>query len=133
MASRAPGAPAPTQRALTQRAIDGAAAEARARAHLEASGLRFVAANVRYRLGELDLVMQDARTLVFVEVRTRASMRFGGAAASVDRRKQAKLKRAAMLYLQQQFGTRDWPACRFDVVAFEAGEPCWIRSAFDSL
>lgn len=117
----------------TRRAIDGAAAEARARDHLESQGLRFIAANVRYRLGELDLVMQDARTLVFVEVRSRASMRFGGAAASVDARKQAKLRRAASLYLQQHFGGRDWPVCRFDVVAFEAGEARWIKGAFDSL
>ncbi|MGE0313861.1 MAG: YraN family protein [Lautropia sp.] len=117
----------------TRRAIDGATAEARARAHLQAQGLCFVAANVRYRLGELDLVMRDVDTLVFVEVRSRASMRFGGAAASVDHRKQAKLRRAATLYLQQHYGARAWPACRFDVVAFEAGAPTWIRGAFDSL
>ncbi len=117
----------------TPRAIAGAAAEARARAHLAAHGLRFVAANVRYRLGEIDLVMMDADTLVFVEVRARASMRFGGAAASVDSRKQAKLRRAAAIYLQQHFGSHEWPACRFDVVAFEGGAPSWIRGAFDSL
>jgi Holliday junction resolvase-like predicted endonuclease len=37
---------------------------------------------------------------------------------------------AAQLYLLRRFGQRAWPACRFDVLAFEAGEPRWIRSAF---
>jgi putative endonuclease len=91
-----------------------------------------VAANVRYKVGELDLVMRDGSALVFIEVRTRRSLGFGGAAASVDHRKQLRLHRAANRFLLERFGQQRWPACRFDVVAFEAGRPNWIRAAFDA-
>ena len=107
----------------------GQEAEVRARALLEEAGLVFVASNVRYRVGELDLVMRDGQTLVFIEVRRRASARFGGAAASVDTRKQQRLQRAAQRYLMLTFGSRP-PPCRFDVLAFEAGVPLWIKAAF---
>jgi putative endonuclease len=90
-----------------------------------------VAGNVRYKVGELDLVMRDGATLVFVEVRSRSSSGFGGAAGSIDLRKQLRLRRAANLFLLERFGQRRWPACRFDVVAIEAGRPDWIRAAFD--
>ncbi len=96
-----------------------------------AAGLVPVARNLRYKVGELDLVMRDGATLVFVEVRARRSLAFGGAAASVDARKQMRLRRAAQCYLQAAFGQRAWPACRFDVVAFEAGEPRWLKAAFE--
>lgn len=88
------------------------------------------ARNVRFRGGEIDLVMTDGVELVFVEVRSRASTRFGGAAASVDRRKQQRLALAARLFLMGRFGHRPWPACRFDVVAIEGERVDWIRSAF---
>jgi putative endonuclease len=91
-----------------------------------------VAANVRYKVGELDLVMRDGATLVFIEVRSRRSLGFGGAAGSIDHRKQLRLRRAANRYLLERFGQQSWPACRFDVVAFEAGTANWIRAAFDA-
>ncbi len=90
-----------------------------------------VAGNVRYKVGELDLVMRDGATLVFVEVRSRSSSSFGGAAGSIDHRKRLRLSRAANLFLLERYGQQRWPACRFDVVAFEAGRPNWIRAAFD--
>lgn len=58
--------------------------EAAARRWLESKGLRFVAANVRERGGEIDLIMRDGKTTVFVEVRYRRSGLYGGAAASCD-------------------------------------------------
>ncbi|HEM7884866.1 MULTISPECIES: YraN family protein [Burkholderia cepacia complex] len=80
----------------------GAAFEQRARQFLERHGLGFVAANVTMRGGELDLVMREPDgMLVFVEVRARRSTRHGAGAA-----------------------------CRFDVVAFEAGRLAWLRDAF---
>jgi putative endonuclease len=118
------------QAAETAAQSAGADAEQAARRLLEAAGLSFVAGNVRYKAGEIDLVMRDAAALVFVEVRSRASTRFGGAAASVDRRKRLRLQRAAHLFLLENFGQRHWPACRFDVVAYEAGAPNWIKAAF---
>jgi putative endonuclease len=105
-------------------------AESDARRLLEDAGLVWIDANVRYKVGELDLVMRDDTALVFVEVRARASRSFGGAAASVDHRKQLRLKRAANCYLLAKYGQRNWPPCRFDVVAYEAGRPNWIKSAF---
>lgn len=106
-------------------------AEARAEAYLGDRGLVTVERNVRFRGGEIDLVMRDGTHWVFVEVRARRDARWGGAAASVDWRKQRRLLLAAQLYLLRRFGQRAWPACRFDVVAFEAGEAHWIRGAFD--
>lgn len=114
-------------------AARGAAWERVAQRELERAGLRLRAANVRYRFGELDLVMDDADTLVFVEVRFRRGSRFGGGAASVDARKRARLARAASAYLaaHPDLARR---ACRFDVVALSGDDaaPCldWIRNAF---
>ena len=108
----------------------GFAYESQALAHLQSSGLVLVERNAASKLGELDLVMRDGDTLVFVEVRSRSSMRFGGAAASVGPDKQRRLRRAAQQYLNARFGTRRWPPCRFDVVAFDAGRLHWIADAF---
>ena len=121
----APAAPTAAQRA-------GAGAELQARRLLQDAGLHYVAANVRYKVGELDLVMRDGAALVFVEVRLRSTSGFGGAAASVDHRKRLRLRRAANRYLLDHFGQSAWPECRFDVVAFEAGRADWFKSAFDA-
>lgn len=110
----------------------GAAAEAAARATLEARGLRTLARNVNFRFGELDLVMRDGETIAFVEVRYRRSERFGGAAGSVDHKKRRRLVQAARAWLAGQRGLADAP-CRFDVVTVQGGEPfaCeWLRGAF---
>ncbi|GMV01464.1 MAG: YraN family protein [Burkholderiaceae bacterium] len=116
-----------TRRSPTQ--ASGDAAEARALEFLVERGLRLVARNVASRLGEIDLVMRDGDTLVFVEVRSRARRDFGGAAASVGPDKQRRLRREAQRYLVASFGDR-WPACRFDVCALEGTSIDWIRDAF---
>ena len=115
------------------RAELGAAAEDAALARLSDEGLRLLARNARYPFGELDIVMLDGPCVVFVEVRRRASERFGGAAMSVDAAKRRKLARAAQAWLSshRQFANA---SCRFDVVAVTpaaGGLACdWIRSAF---
>jgi putative endonuclease len=117
-----------TRRTRAQRIGD--AGEADALAFLIARGLRPLARNVRYKAGEIDLVMLDGATLVFVEVRRRGRTDFGDALDSVDARKARKLATAARLYLQRhaQHATRD---CRFDVVGFDAdAAPRWVRGAF---
>ena len=111
----------------------GAGVEAAAGRHLVAAGLRPLAANAFARFGELDLVMLDGTTLVFVEVRYRRSERYGGAAASVDARKQRRLVLAARQFLAAHPRYAQGP-CRFDVVA-ASGDPAaptltWIRDAF---
>lgn len=115
----------------TGRAQRGAAVEAAALAHLRRAGLQPLAANARYRGGELDLVMRDGDTTVFVEVRYRASADFGGGAVSVDLRKRRKLVLAAQLFLLAHPALANLP-CRFDVVE-AAGDPPqlrWLRDAF---
>ncbi len=109
----------------------GKSAEGRAEAHLAGHGLKPVTRNWRCRFGEIDLVMQDGTTLVFVEVRLRRNADYGGAAASVTPAKQKKLLAAARLYLA---GLANVPPCRFDVVAL-AGDTVtdWIRNAFDDM
>jgi putative endonuclease len=120
---RATGVRTPKQRA-------GAAAEDAAERHLCASGCRVLARNARYREGELDLVVRERDVVVFVEVRLRASERYGGALASVDLYKQKRLARAAHRWLAEHYGER-WPACRFDVVTVDgSGTIDWIRDAF---
>ncbi len=114
-------------------ATRGAAIEAAARRLLENAGLRWLAGNVRYRGGELDLVMFDpaAGSLVFIEVRYRRHAAFGGGAASVDVGKRRKLLLAAQLYLSAHPAHAQAP-CRFDVVE-ASGEPPqlhWLRDAF---
>jgi putative endonuclease len=101
--------------------------------YLQKQGLMLKERNADFRVGEIDLVMQDGDTLVFVEVRFRAQQGFGGAAASVDRRKQQKLIKAAQLYLLKHFANNP-PPCRFDVVAMEDSQQGpsinWIKNAF---
>lgn len=109
----------------------GQSAEARAEAFLKTQGLKLVARNWRCRFGEIDLVMQDGTTLVFIEVRLRSRSDFGGAAASVTPAKQKKLLAAARQYLA---ALKTLPPCRFDVIALDRDTaPEWIRNAFDDV
>ena len=111
----------------------GDAAEDRARDHLLARGLRLVARNYRTPGrggGEIDLILRDADgTLVFVEVRKRSDVAFGGAAASIGWRKQRRIVFAARHYLMRYAAP---PPCRFDVVSMEGGSIQWTRAAFDA-
>ncbi|QVQ25742.1 YraN family protein [Achromobacter deleyi] len=131
-AGRAPGADRPPpRRSPTQRRGDQH--EAAALRLLQAQGLTLLARNLWCRAGEIDLAMRDGDTLVFVEVRARARTRYGGAAASIGREKQARLARAAAHWLPE-LARRHWrgttPAARFDAVVFDAGQPQWLRGAF---
>lgn len=117
--------------ARAARAERGAAAESTALAWLQKNGLKLVERNWRCKAGELDLVLRDGASLVMVEVRLRSSNGFGGAAASIDAKKRAKLVAAARLYLAR---LPDCP-CRFDVITMSdpAGRDLeWIRNAFDA-
>ena len=111
----------------------GAPIEAAARDHLLVAGLRALAANAQARHGEIDLVMRDGDTVVFVEVRYRRSAAFGGGFASVDAGKRRRLVLAAQQFLATHRTLRDAP-CRFDVVD-ASGDPAaptlvWMRDAF---
>ena len=107
----------------------GALAEAAAAQFLTGRGLRLLERNYRCRFGEIDLIMSDGRTLVFVEVRYRRNKSFGGALESITGAKREKLLRAARHYLA---ALREFPACRFDAVLLsgDTEELEWIENAF---
>ena len=114
--------------------------EARALRHLQAAGLRLVSRNFKSPGrggGEVDLIMREPDgTLVFVEVRQRASATHGGAAASVGGAKQRRIIFGARHYLAR---LAVCPPCRFDVVALQGTGPDstdlslqWFKAAFDA-
>jgi len=109
--------------------------ERRARVELEHAGLTCLAQNYTTRYGELDLVMREKQTVVFVEVRYRKSASHGDAAASVTAAKQTKLILAAQQWLAAH-PQHAKLACRFDVVSYdgpvEAISRQWLRGAFDA-
>ena len=108
---------------------NGAQAEQQAARYLQQQGLKPVAQNYRSRFGEIDLIMRDGATLVFVEVRLRRSANFGGAAASIDAHKQQRLIRTAQQYLA---GLAHIPPCRFDAVLMDASGVQWLKNAFEA-
>ncbi|MDA0679062.1 MAG: YraN family protein [Proteobacteria bacterium] len=102
--------------------------------HLVANNLQLIEQNFHCRLGEIDLVLRDGESLVFVEVRYRKSNRFASAAHSVNKQKQAKIARTAAMYLARHPALSRCTV-RFDVVAFDSadsdhGALQWIRDAF---
>lgn len=117
----------------------GALYEDIALAHLERAGLALIARNFSCRHGELDLVMDERGTVVFVEVRYRrgsaARTNFGDGIDSVGAAKRAKLVRAAAVFLatQPRLAQR---TCRFDVLAIagDAQTPSldWCKNAFEA-
>ncbi len=113
--------------------MNGQEAESLAQRYLAGNGLELVTRNYRTRLGEIDLIMKDNETIVFIEVRYRKTTTYGSSAESIDRRKQAKLVSCAQHYLQKQKMSFSM-ASRFDVIAIskETGQPRieWIKNAF---
>lgn len=121
---------------LTQRQEKGRRAEELAAQFLRAHGCTILERNFRRRLGELDLIARRDGVLVIAEVRTRASARYGSAAASVDARKQRRIARAAQLLLQRRADLARLPV-RFDVIVVSdpySASPGieWIQHAFGS-
>jgi putative endonuclease len=111
-------------------------AESLVLAYLQRQGLVLVQRNYRVAGGphargaEIDLILRERDgTLVFVEVRSRATASHGGALASVGGAKQRRIVRAAQHYLLR---LPVLPACRFDVVALEGGQIQWVKAAFDA-
>ena len=134
----APPSGQPTTKVTTKGRGD--AAEALALAHLGRAGLKLLESNYRTPGrggGEIDLIMRDEDgTLVFVEVRQRASASHGGAGASISATKQQRIVFAARHYLMRY---KTLPPCRFDVVLIQGGLGAdtnpkieWLRSAFDA-
>ena len=124
-----PTKPAPLQ-TTKQR---GDAAEDEVLRYLERAGLRLITRNYRTPGrggGEIDLIMRATDgTYVFVEVRSRADARHGGAAASIGIAKRRRIVFAARHYLMR---LRTAPPCRFDVLAVQPDGIEWLQAAFDA-
>lgn len=109
-------------------------AEALACRHLEQQGLKLITRNFRCKMGEIDLIMQHEKAVVFVEVRFRKNAHYGSALESIDFRKQRKLINTAQFFMQK-YDPRLQRTYRFDVVAIQ-GEPGnnpdiqWVSPAF---
>ncbi|MBC3918667.1 YraN family protein [Undibacterium sp. CY18W] len=109
----------------TSRRRSGDEAENQALLYLQKAGLKLVMQNFSCKGGEIDLIMQDGPTLVFVEVRKRSSMQFGGAVASVTPAKQRRMVHAAQVYLLSK---KSQAACRFDLIAIDGDSINWLKN-----
>lgn len=112
----------------------GEVVERAAEVYLQQQGLHSITQNFQWRGGEIDLIMREGETLVFVEVRFRKSDAFGSPIESVTPSKQRKLLQTAQLFLLAQPQWRS-AACRFDIVAARPAENAalqfeWIKNAF---
>lgn len=105
-----------------------------ARKFLEQQGLVHLESNYHCRFGEVDLIMQQGKTICFVEVKYRNSLAYGGAAYTISKQKQQKIIKSALCY---NASTSSKTPCRFDVLLLQGGpdqtdEINWIQSAFDA-
>lgn len=111
----------------------GSAAEKRAIAFLQQQGMTLLESNFTCRRGEIDLIMQDRNTLVFVEVRSRQTARHVSPLESINPTKQRRLILAARYYLMQK-KLHDRVDCRFDCIGITGSgkdnELTWVANAF---
>jgi putative endonuclease len=91
--------------------------------YLKTQGLSLITRNYTCRFGEIDLIMQDKGTLVFIEVRYRQGHHFGHSLETVHLGKQSKLIKTAEYYLQSHASSEESSACRFDVLGISTSNP----------
>lgn len=105
-----------------------------AKSYLESQGLLAICDNFSCKVGEIDLIMIDNKTLVFIEVKQRANNQYGGAMAAVSSAKQRRIIKTAMVYCSVEKINFEQQASRFDVVAITGShEPfdiVWLKHAF---
>ena len=108
--------------------------ESCAAGYLQRQGCRILMRNYRTKIGEIDLIAEDHGTLVFIEVKTRSSVRYGTPAEAVNYKKRQKIIQTAYWYLRAQH--REDAVCRFDVLEVYAAGDSWIvhqiRNAFEA-
>lgn len=109
----------------------GLDAEKLAATFLQNQGLKMIAQNYHCRFGEIDLIMIDGKTLVFIEVRLRSNQQFGNAGTSITAQKKQKLILTAQHYLQ----THGESQCRFDAILMSKLDTSnieWVRNAIEA-
>ncbi|MCL1125574.1 YraN family protein [Shewanella surugensis] len=95
--------------------------------YLQRQGLQFITQNVSFPFGEIDIIMKEGTVWVFVEVKYRSGLQFGGAINALSQRQQQRIRRAASHYLQlNQINA----ICRFDFIAIDPNTIEWICDAF---
>ncbi|NLY65799.1 MAG: YraN family protein [Alcaligenaceae bacterium] len=118
---------------LSPKQKKGLQAEELAIEYLLLQGLQFISRNLSCRFGEIDCIMADKSTLVFIEIKSRKNKQFGGAAGSISAAKQRRLRASAAFFLpllSRQYFSGKTPLCRFDAVCITNGQIEWIRHAF---
>lgn len=114
----------------------GVCAEKWAQQYLESQGLSLIGCNYKAPRGEIDLIMQEGPTLVFIEVRLRSTNKYGSAADSINYRKQQSIIHTAQYFLQVE---KKWnqTICRFDTICLDKDpgndqkyQVEWLRNAF---
>lgn len=108
----------------------GNQAEKVALSYLEQQGLTLIKKNYQTRFGEIELIMQDGKSIVFAEVRLRKNNIFGGGSESITQAKQRKIVKVPQQFLQHHCNQ----ACRFDAIAMDKEEIQhiqWIKHAFE--
>jgi len=112
----------------------GKATEEFAKQYLIQQGLVFIDNNVHCRQGEIDLVMQEGQTFIFVEVKYRKNNHFGGAISAISPSKQKKIKHCVAFFLQKNNLNEYNTLCRFDVIALDGDinqpQVTWLKNAF---
>lgn len=115
---------------FSKRAI-GNRYEALANTFLKRQGLTLIECNFTTKFGEIDLIMRDQHTVVFVEVKYRKDNHFGHAAEFVTRSKRQKLVKTALVWMSRQNRSPHSTDFRFDVVAIHKNgtDINWIKNA----
>lgn len=116
--------------AIMNKRTAGSVGEAAACHALKSAGMTILERNFRRLTGEIDIIVKDRKTIVFVEVKMRSSLKFGRPAEAVDRKKQLHILRTAMVYLAEK--ELDDAPIRFDIVEVLPDSIRHLRAAFDA-
>jgi len=112
----------------------GSNAESLVVSHLQKFGLTLVQLNFQFKQGEIDIIMKDKNTWVFIEVKYRKTEGFGGPLSAISKSKQQKIRRCASFFLQNNGLNEYNAACRFDAVALvgdlQSPQITWLKNAF---
>lgn len=108
--------------------VKGGYGETIAKKYLKTQKIKIIEQNYKNFCGEVDFVVKDEQTLVFVEVKARESLLFGRPCEAVDKQKQRKIKRVALSYLK--FKKLKNVDVRFDVIEILGDEVNYIKNAF---
>ncbi|MGF1908938.1 YraN family protein [Vibrio kasasachensis] len=117
--------------ALLSKLSKGFYFESEAEKHLTACGLKLIGRNFRTKSGEIDLIMRDKETIIFVEVRYRKNTQYGHAAETITFKKQQRIIKSANIWLLKQGLSIYSTDIRFDVVAVHknGAQIEWIKNA----